>query len=59
MNQEPNFYRALDYGMRWSIEAMFSDFKSRGFGLEDTHLHYPDRLEHLVLVMSIAMIWAG
>ena len=44
--------------MRWSIEPMFSDFKTRGFGLEDTHLHYPDRLEKLILIMAIAMIWA-
>src|SRR3954471_20245382 len=26
----------LDDGLRWGIEAMFSDFKSRGFGLEDS-----------------------
>jgi hypothetical protein len=32
------------------IEAMFSDFKSRGFGVEDTH--YPERLGRLVLVMA-------
>jgi hypothetical protein len=36
---------------------MFSDFKTRGFGLENTHLHYLDRLERLILVMAIAMIW--
>lgn len=58
MNQKPDFYTALDYGLRWSAESMFSDFKTRGFGLEDTHLHYPDRLEKLILVMAIAMIWA-
>ena len=58
MNRKPDFYKTLDYGMRWSIEPMFSDFKTRGFGLEDTHLHYPDRLERLILVMAIAMIWA-
>ncbi len=50
MSQKPNFYKALDYGMRWSIEPMFSDFKTRG--LEDTHLHYLDRLEKLILVMA-------
>ena len=58
MSQKPDFYKALDYGMRWSIEPMFSDFKTRGFGLENTHLHYSDRLEKLILVMAIAMIWA-
>ena len=37
---------------------MFSDFKSRGFGLEQTHLRYPDRLSRLILVMSLALYWA-
>ncbi|MFS8563291.1 MAG: IS4 family transposase [Rhabdochlamydiaceae bacterium] len=58
MNQKPDFYTCLDYEMRWAIEPMFSDFKSRGFGLEDTQLRYPDRLERLILVMAIGMIWA-
>ena len=31
---------------------MFSDFKSRGFGVEDTHIHYSERLGRLVLVMA-------
>ena len=37
---------------------MFSDFKSRGFGLEQTHIQYPDRLARLILVMSLALYWA-
>jgi hypothetical protein len=47
----------LDYGLRWSIESMFSDFKTRGFGLEETHLQRADRVGRLVLVLAIAMIW--
>jgi hypothetical protein len=43
---------------RWGIEAMFSDFKSRGFGIEDTHIHYPERLDRLLLVMALALHWA-
>lgn len=58
MKQKPNDYSVFDYGMRWSIEPMFSDFKTRGFGLEDTQLRYRDRLERLILVMAIGMIWA-
>jgi hypothetical protein len=58
MKQKPNDYSAFDYGMGWSIEPMFSDFKTRGFGLEATQLRYRDRLERLILVMAIAMIWA-
>ena len=32
---------------------MFSDFKSRGFGIEDTQLRYADRLDRLILVMAL------
>lgn len=44
-----------DYGARWVIEATFSDFKSRGFQLEDTQLQAPERLERLMLIMTLAM----
>lgn len=58
MRQSPSTYKALDYGLRWGIEAMFSDFKSRGFGLEDTQIRYPERLARLILVMALALYWA-
>ena len=32
LSQAPSVHTAFDYGLRWGIEAMFSDFKSRGFG---------------------------
>jgi hypothetical protein len=48
----------LDYGLRWGIETLFSDYKSRGFGLESTHLQRPDRLSRLILVLSIGLYWA-
>jgi hypothetical protein len=46
-----------DYGSRWAIEPLFSDFKTRGFGLEDTHLEAPDRLARLMLIMAMGMYW--
>jgi hypothetical protein len=58
MSQKPSAYKALDYGLRWGIEAMFSDFKTRGFGLEDTQIRYPERLARLILVMALALHWA-
>ena len=58
MDAKPSRYTTLDYGMRWGIESMFSDFKSRGFGLMQSHIQKPDRLERLILVMSIALYWA-
>jgi hypothetical protein len=46
-----------DDGLRWGIEPMFSDFKSRGFGLEDTQLRCPERVARLVLILTLAMYW--
>lgn len=54
----PSKYRTLDYGMRWGIECLFSDFKSRGFSITKTHLVHADRIERLILVLTIALYWA-
>ncbi len=43
--------------MRWGCEAMFSDFKTKGFGLEDTKLERADRIARLMLILSVAMHW--
>jgi hypothetical protein len=37
---------------------MFSDFKSRGFAITDTHVRKTDRLEKLILILTIALYWA-
>jgi hypothetical protein len=58
MSDPPTTWRALDYGLRWGIEAMFSDYKTRGFNLEDSQIERTDRLDRLVLVLSIALYWA-
>ncbi len=34
LSEPPTLWRAHDYGLRWGIEAMFSDYKTRGFNLE-------------------------
>ena len=58
LSEAPSEYRAFDYGLRWGIEAMFSDLKTRGFGIEDSHIQRIDRLDRLVLVMALALYWA-
>src|SRR3954462_2694056 len=55
MSEKPSYLRTLEYADRWGIEPMFSDFKSRGFGIEDTQLRYADRLARLILVMALAL----
>ena len=55
MSEKPGYLRTLEDSARWGIEPMFSDFKSRGFGIEDTQLRYADRLDRLILVMALAL----
>lgn len=58
MSDAPGYLTTLDYAARWGIEPMFSDFKSRGFGLEQSQLRTPDRLGRLLLVMGLALYFA-
>jgi Transposase DDE domain len=53
MSATPGYLKTLDYSAR--IEPMFSDFKSRGFGVEDTQIQHSDRLARLLLVMALAL----
>ncbi len=55
MNGKPTRERALQYGKRWGIEAMFSDLKTRGFNIEDTKLQHPERVERLLMCTAIAL----
>ena len=58
LSDRPGHLRTLEYGQRWGSEPMFSAFKSRGFGIEDTQIRYPDRLDRLILAMALALYWA-
>ncbi|WP_147921132.1 IS4 family transposase [Pontibacter qinzhouensis] len=42
------------YRRRWTIEACFQAFKSRGFDLESTHLKDLEKLKKLMAMVSIA-----
>jgi hypothetical protein len=42
------------YTKRFTTETLFSDFKSRGFNLDDTGLWHPERVNRLVFAGSIA-----
>lgn len=46
------------YRKRWSIECLFGDAKTRGFNLEDTRLTNPDKLDTLMAIVALAMVWA-
>ena len=55
LDGRPTTARVGDYGMRWGIKALFSDFKSRGFSITTTHLYVADRISRLILVLTIAL----
>ena len=46
------------YRNRWGIETLFSALKTRGLGLEDTHMTDPHKLATLMSVMAIAFCLA-
>jgi hypothetical protein len=58
MDCKPSEHKVLDYSMRWGIECMFSDFKSRGFCITKTQLNHADRIERMILILAIALYWA-
>jgi hypothetical protein len=55
-HSDPNLVRQI-YQERFWIEEMFSDTKSRGLNLEETRLTDPDRLERLLVAVTLAYLW--
>lgn len=53
---DPEQVRRL-YAARFWIEEMFSDHKSRGLNLESPRLTDPDRLERLLVAVTLACLW--
>lgn len=45
------------YKKRFRIETFFSDQKSRGFHLHNSHLSHPERLSRLLMAACLAYIW--
>ena len=43
---------------RRDIETLFSCLKGRGFNFEDTRMTEPERIEKLLVLLSIAFCWA-
>ncbi|MGB0523150.1 MAG: hypothetical protein ACPGJS_09325, partial [Flammeovirgaceae bacterium] len=48
-------YEAIrSYKKRWSIKAMFQDFKGQGFNVEETHIPIAERIVKLIYLVAIA-----
>jgi hypothetical protein len=52
----PDLIKAI-YTKRFWIEEMFSDHKSRGSNLEQTRITDPDRLQRLLVAVTLAYLW--
>ncbi len=51
--------RALNlYRQRWRIECLFCDAKTRGFNIENTRITDPGKLATLLVVVTLAVVWA-
>jgi hypothetical protein len=48
---------AQQYRLRFRIECMFADHKSRGFHIHKSHLSQPERLARLLVASSLAYLW--
>lgn len=46
---------ALDYSQRWSIETMFSDFKSRGFDFQKTKIRKENRVDKTLFFIGLCL----
>lgn len=47
----------IRYARRWEIETLFKAFKSQGFDFEYTHITQSQRIENLIALMSLALLW--
>ncbi len=47
----------VEYQQRWQIERLFQALKGRGFDMEKTHLTKPDRVEKLLVLVSLTFCW--
>lgn len=50
---------SLDYyAQRWEIEMLFAALKTTGFDLETTHLNQVQRIDTLLALLMLALVWA-
>jgi hypothetical protein len=45
------------YAQRWQIEMLFAALKTTGFDLETTHLNQLQRIDTLLALVMIALVW--
>jgi hypothetical protein len=46
------------YAQRWQIEMLFAALKTTGFDLETTHLNQAQRIDTLLVLLMLALVWS-
>ena len=46
-----------DYAQRWAIEVLFGNLKKRGFDVEATHMTKPEKMDRLMGLLSLTVLW--
>ncbi len=46
------------YAQRWQIEMLFAALKTTGFDLEATHLNQLQRIDTLLVLLMLALVWS-
>lgn len=46
------------YQQRWGIEVLFGHFKKKGLNLEDTHLTQADKIDRLVALATLSLLFS-
>jgi hypothetical protein len=56
-NLVPTTRTLRDYARRFGCEELFSDLKARGFHLDLSQLHHPERFSRLLLAVVLLYVW--
>lgn len=48
-----------DYAQRWAIEVLFGNLKSRGFDVEATHMTDPKKMDKLMGLLALTVLWCS
>lgn len=57
-NETPTLQTLWQYGLRFRVEELFLDSKSGAFGLADSRLRDAQKLNHLYLIVAVAILYS-
>lgn len=57
-DETPTLQTLWQYGLRFRVEELFLDSKSGAFGLADSRLRDAQKLNHLYLIVAVAILYS-